>query len=303
MKKFHVLTASTLAIMLLAACGDDSVDQEENENASNEEATDESASGDISIGFSNYAESTVISALWGILLEEQGYDVTLNQVEKAFLFSGVENGELDLGFAPWLPFTDQAYVQLDSEVIDVQEDGVLYEGTEMGLVVPEYMEDLNTIEDLQDYVDELDGTITGIDGGASLTQITEDDVMDHYGLDDFELLTSSEQAMVSALDTAYNNEEPIVVTLWSPHWTFGEYDLKYLEDPDVAYGEDDDIYYIARNGLQDEQPELIDWINNSYFDDDQLSELLLYQSEEENDEAAAKRWIENNQDYVDSWFE
>ncbi|EZH65163.1 glycine/betaine ABC transporter [Bacillaceae bacterium JMAK1] len=303
MKKFHVLTASTLAIMLLTACGDDSVDQEENENASNDEATDESASGDISIGFSNYAESTVISALWGILLEEQGYDVTLNQVEKAFLFSGVENSEIDLGFAPWLPFTDQAYVQLDSEVIDVQEDGVLYEGTEMGLVVPEYMEDLNTIEDLQDYVDELEGTITGIDGGASLTQITEDEVMDHYGLDDFELLTSSEQAMVSALDTAYNNEEPIVVTLWSPHWTFGEYDLKYLEDPDAAYGEDDDIYYIARNGLQDEQPEVIDWINNSYFDDDQLSELLLYQSEEENDEAAAKRWIENNQDYVDSWFE
>lgn len=303
MKKFHVLTASTLAIMLLTACGDDSVDQEENENASNDEATDESASGDISIGFSNYAESTVISALWGILLEEQGYDVTLNQVEKAFLFSGVENSEIDLGFAPWLPFTDQAYVQLDSEIIDVQEDGVLYEGTEMGLVVPEYMEDLNTIEDLQDYVDELDGTITGIDGGASLTQITEDEVMDHYGLDEFELLTSSEQAMVSALDTAYNNEEPIVVTLWSPHWTFGEYDLKYLEDPDVAYGEDDDIYYIARNGLQDEQPEVIDWINNSYFDDDQLSELLLYQSEEENDEAAAKRWIENNQDYVDSWFE
>src|SRR5699024_2650158 len=47
------------------------------------------------------------------------------------------------------------------------------------------------IEDLPDYVDELDGEIMGIEPGAGLSMITEDDVMPHYGLDDdFELKLS-----------------------------------------------------------------------------------------------------------------
>lgn len=85
----------------------------------------------------------------------------------------------------------------------------------MGLVVPEYMTDIHTIEDLNNYVEELNGQIIGIDPGASLSAITEEEVLDHYGLDDFTLQTSAEQSMITALDTAYNNEEPIVVTLWS----------------------------------------------------------------------------------------
>lgn len=36
-----------------------------------------------------------------------------------------------------------------------------------------------------------------------------------YGLD-YNLMISSEVAMISALDRAYRQEKPVVVTLWSP---------------------------------------------------------------------------------------
>nr|WP_081833802.1 glycine betaine ABC transporter substrate-binding protein [Geomicrobium sp. JCM 19055] len=60
-----------------------------------------------------------------------------------------------------------------------------------------------------------------------------------------------------------------------PHWTFGEYDLKYLDDPDQVYGEGDDIYYMTRPGLDSEMPELIEFLNQIHFTDEQLSDLLV----------------------------
>lgn len=172
MKKLQTILAVGATAVLLTACGDDTDETtEENDGAETEEngednveASDsEPAGGPISISHNNYAEGIVKAEFFRQVLEEIGYEPTTSLVEKAFLFSGLENEEIDLGISAWLPHTDQQFLSLDSDNIDTYEEGVMYEGTEMGLVVPEYMEDLNTIEDLNDYVDELDGIITGID--------------------------------------------------------------------------------------------------------------------------------------------
>ncbi|QQK78233.1 glycine betaine ABC transporter substrate-binding protein [Salicibibacter cibarius] len=268
-------------------------------NGNGEEGNDEIGDS-IQIGYTNYAENTVVSAMWAQLLEEQGYDVTRSSLEKAALYEGVETGDVDIGFSAWLPFTDDHFVSDDAH--DVQEEGAFYEGTELGIAVPSYMEDVETIADLNDYVDELDGTIIGIDPGAAISSTTEEEIIPYYDLE-FTLQTSSEQGMLSAFDSAYAEEEPIAVTLWSPHWTFGNYDIKYLGDPDNVYGDDDDIYYIARHGLAEEESQIIEWLNNLHFTDDQLSELLTLQNELEDDDEAAQQWMENNQEVVDEWLE
>ncbi|ALA53683.1 glycine betaine ABC transporter substrate-binding protein [Shouchella clausii] len=284
MNKITSITGILLAALTLGGC------------ASNEQT--------ITIGHNNYAESIAFAHLWKTLLEDQGYQVELSLVEKAMLFNGVENGDIDIGFNTWLPFTDQAYVSLDSEEIDVQADGVLYEGTTLGLAVPSYMDNVETIGDLAGYFDELKGTITGIDPGSALMQLTQDEVIDHYGLEEFTLQSSSEQAMIAELDARYKNEEPIVVTLWSPHWTFGSYDLKFLDDPDHVYGEEDDIYYMARNGLAEDEPDLIQWLNNCHFTEETLSELLTLQQQYEDDiDGAVAEWIEKHEDLVHAWLE
>src|SRR5699024_1002296 len=107
--------------------------------------------------------------------------------------------------------------------------GANLEGAKIGLVVPEYMEDVNTIEDLNNFTDEFNGTIIGIEPGAGVVQAAER-ALEDYDLEGWTVETSSSGAMATALGQAYNNEEPIVVTGWSPHWKFAEYDLKYLED-------------------------------------------------------------------------
>ncbi len=81
-----------------------------------------------------------------IVLEDMGYNVTLTSVEPGPLFSALADGGADASVAPWLPNTHKIYVdQYEGQLEDL---GVNMTGVRQGLVVPAYMEDVNSIEDL-----------------------------------------------------------------------------------------------------------------------------------------------------------
>ena len=109
--------------------------------------------------------------------------------------------------------------------------------------------------------------------------------------------------MMAALDGAYSREEPMVVTLWSPHWAFAEYDLKYLEDPKGIYGDNEDIYWMARPGLDEDDPWLTSVLNAWHMDDDSLGTLMARIEETGDPEEGARDWINDNRDLVDSWID
>lgn len=82
----------------------------------------------------------------GKVLEQNGYDVTLSQVEVGPMFAGVANGSADAMVAAWLPGTHlEFYNTYKDEIIDL---GPNLKGTKNGLVVPEYM-DIDSVEDLK----------------------------------------------------------------------------------------------------------------------------------------------------------
>ena len=82
----------------------------------------------------------------GKVLEQNGYDVTLSQVEVGPMFAGVANSSADAMVAAWLPSTHLEYYNTYKDnLIDL---GPNLQGTKNGLVVPEYM-DIDSIEDLQ----------------------------------------------------------------------------------------------------------------------------------------------------------
>ncbi|MFD2630302.1 glycine betaine ABC transporter substrate-binding protein [Oceanobacillus kapialis] len=151
--------------------------------------------------------------------------------------------------------------------------------------------------------EEVDYTITGIEPGAGITVTTEKAIEEYENLDGWQLEQSSTAAMVTELEEAINNEEPIVVTGWNPHWMFTKFDnLKYLEDPKGVYGEVEEIKSLARKGLEEEKPnayKLIDQFNWSVED----MESIMYESSDSGEEisAVAQRWVEDNPDKVSEW--
>ncbi len=180
----------------------------------------------------------------------------------------------------------------------VDEVATHYEGARIGLVVPEYV-DIDSIEELNDHVDEFGGEIEGIDPGAGIMAATEDAIPE-YELD-YDLVEGSDASMTAELTSAYEEEEWIVVTGWTPHWKFDQFDLKFLEDPDNVYGEAEYIGNIARMGLEEDMPGVYSFLENFYWDDEEIGFVMGEIADGVGELEAAQNFIDEHPDIVDEW--
>ncbi|MGM0982720.1 MAG: glycine betaine ABC transporter substrate-binding protein [Pseudomonadota bacterium] len=256
----------------------------------------------LTIGTNNWAENIAVANMWKILLEDEyGYDVELSNVSKNALYAAMSQGDIDISLEIWLPITDQPFLEPYEDDLDVHD--AWYKGTGLGLVVPSYV-DIDTIPELKERADEFEyqgsPRILGIDSGSAIAGLT-DDTIEAYELP-LSQVNSSGPAMMAALDGAYASEEPIVVTLWSPHWAFAEYDLKYLEDPRGVYGENETIYWFSRGDFASDDPWLTEVLNVWHMNDDSLGGLMATIEEAGDPVDGAQQWIDNHRDLVDEWL-
>lgn len=147
-----------------------------------------------------------------------------------------------------------------------------------------------------------DYKIVGIEPGAGVMKAAQN-AIDEYGLDNWTLVESSSAAMGAELTKAYENEEPIIVTGWTPHWKFAKFDLKYLEDPKGVFGEEESIHTLVRKGLQDDQPSAYTVLDQFEWTSDDMAEVMVAITEGASPEEAAAKWIEENSDKVEPWTE
>lgn len=222
--------------------------------------------------------------------------MTLTPLDNAIMWEAVSKGEADAMVAGWLPHTHAS--QYEKYKDDLDELGENLAGAKIGLVVPSYMTDINSIEDL---TDQANKQITGIEPGAGIMGATEKALTEYENLADWELLQSSSGAMTVALDQAIKNEEEIVVTGWSPHWKFASYDLKYLEDPKGVYGGEETINTFARVGLEEEMPTAYKVIDAFHWTSEDIEEVMLEIHGGVDPEEAAAKWVEENAEKVAEW--
>ncbi|MCF3942832.1 glycine betaine ABC transporter substrate-binding protein [Oceanobacillus alkalisoli] len=293
-----LFVVTLLIIGVLAACGNGDA-----EDASSESAAAESTDETIDMGQISWAENIAVTNMWKVILEEEGYDVEFHLLDMGTQMAALANDELDVNLEFWLPVQDKNYFEKYEEEIDFSEE-VWYDNAKVGLVVPAYMEDINSIEDLNENKELFESRITGFDPGAGTMDTTEDMIAE-YELD-FELIPSSEPAMLTAIEEAIRAEEPIVAPLWNPHRVFSEMDLKYLDDPKNMFGETEKIHHAKRLGFADDYPEVDQWLKNWKMDDDSIGALMSYvaEAEEAGEDpiVGAEKWVDENQDLVNEWL-
>lgn len=305
-KRWISLVLASVFIIILSACGnsDDNESAVENNNTETDDGA-EFGETDLTIPYVTWASTTAEVNVVKVVLEELGYNIDLKEVEAGIIYTSIANGSADFSVgAVTLPTTHKDYwEEYEDQVDDI---GItMDQGATLGLAVPEYM-DIDSIEDLKDNTndigDQLDWTIVGIDPGSGLVTVTEDDVMPGYGLDEWELVTSSDAVMISELRRAIENEEPVIVTLWEPHWAFIEWDLKYLEDPKGLFGEGDDLHAIARKGFKEDAPAAHKMLSQFEWTADDMGEVMVYIENGMEPEDAAEKWVKENKDKVDEWI-
>lgn len=258
---------------------------------------------DLTIGYISWDEDIALAHLFKAELDQRGYNVELKQLDAGPTFQALSQGDIDLFQDAWLPTTHEDYwEQYQDKVEDL---GVWYTDATLNIAVPSYVEDVNSIEDLKANADLFGGTIVGIEPGAGLTRLTKDPTIPEYGLDGtMELKTSSTTAMLASLDAAIKKKEPIVVTLWHPHWAYSRYDLKDLEDPKGTLGKGEEIHNLGREGFSEDFPELATMLKSFTMSDEQLASLedAINKAGAGNELQAAKDWAAQNKEAMDKAF-
>ncbi len=262
---------------------------------------EETADEPVRIVYVDWASERASSNLLKAVIEDrlhrecQLLDVSLNAMWQA-----LAAGDQDASVAAWLPSLQAEF--LNEHQDQVQKLGLNLEGTRIGLVVPEYV-DIESIEELQEHQDKFESRIVGIEPGAGVMAKTEQAIAE-YGLRQLDLVSGSGPTMARALEQAIAEERWIVVTGWTPHWKFAKWDLKYLQDPENVYGEDEYIGTVVRQGLQDDMPEVYEFLKNFQWQPEDMEQVMYWTREEGTDYLqAARRWIQENEETVDSWLE
>ncbi len=142
--------------------------------------------------------------------------------------------------------------------------------------------------------------IVGIEPGAGLMGMANI-VLEEYELDDWTLVEGSSAAMVAQLQKAYNNQQPIIVTGWSPHWMFSKFDLKYLDDPKESFGGTESIHTLVRKGLEQDALGAYKILDQFSWEISDMEAVMVDITDGMDPSEAAEKWIAANPDKVTQW--
>ncbi|MDK8504322.1 glycine betaine ABC transporter substrate-binding protein [Corynebacterium accolens] len=293
-RKTLAATSAAALALSLAACADNDSDSDASGSDGDK--------GTITLGYlPSWTDGLSTAYLLENKLEAAGYDVEHEELtDAAVLYAGLANGDIDIYPSAWSEKTHEQYMDKYSD--DIEDLGSYYDNAILTWAVPEYMEDINSIEDLKGKSADFNDTVVGIEPGAGLTEASKKAIED-YGLDEdgYNLSTSSTPAMLSELQTAVDNEDDIVVTLWRPFWANAKFPVKDLEDPKGSLGDPESLHWLARDGFSDEFPEVSEWLGDLKLDDEQYGSLednVVNQFEEGKEPDAVQDWLDKNPDVV-----
>ncbi|MFE0523008.1 ABC transporter permease/substrate binding protein [Streptomyces sp. NPDC058954] len=254
----------------------------------------------VTIGYVPWDDGVASTFLWKEILRERGFRVDARQFDAGPLYTSVASGDVDFMTGAWLPTTHEQYWKKYGGKLD--DLGAWYDRTSLELSVPSYMKGIDSLDDLKGEAARFGGKITGIESSAGETALLKSKVLKEYGLDqEYKVVDSSTPAMLAELKRAYSDKQPIVVTLWSPHWAYNDYKLTKLKDPKGAWGSGDGIHTVARKGFAGENPVVAKWLKDFKLDEKQLTglEAEINKAGKGKQQDAVRTWLKKNPGVVD----
>lgn len=291
MRKLFKKGLSILAVsaLVLAGCG-----------AAKEEAKEPPAEGaapnkdvTITLGGTPWTSTVPPNAVAKQLLEDMGYKVEIKKADAGVIYTGLASGEIDVFMDSWLPDLHKNYVEkYKDKIVDTS---VSYPNGELGWVVPTYLEDINSVEDIKGKEDLFEGKIYGIEEGAGMTA-TSRDMIKGYELD-LEYAGSSEAGMLAQAKKLMNEKKPVLFLGWRPHPMFVDFDLKVIKDP-KGFFKTSEVHVLTHKGFEEKAPEAFAFLSKWSMPVEDIETMIVEIDKGATPEEVAAKWIEENQEKV-----
>lgn len=272
-------------------------------------AQDAASCAEVSFSDVGWTDITATTALATTVLEALGYQPEVKILSVPVTLTSLGRGDIDVFLGNWMPSqTAMMEPYLADETIDVVRKNLTGAKYTLATLTPTAEQGLTDYSNITEFADELDNKIYGIEpgneGNMKIARMIEND---EFGLGDFEVVESSEQAMLAQADRAAEAGEPIVFLAWEPHPMNTNLDITYLSGGDEIFGPNyggAEVYTLTRKGYVEECPNVGAFLNNLEFTLDMENQVMgLILDENQAPGEAAKAWLSENPDVLDGWLE
>ena len=270
-------------------------------------ADDPATCGTVRYSDPGWTDITATNGVAAVLLESLGYTPDIATLSVPVGYEALKNGQTDLFLGNWMPAQQKFRDDLDAAgSIDVLAQNL--EGAKFTLAVNKAGADAGVADfaDLDAHKDAFGGKLYGIEPGAPANQSIQAMIdADEFGLGDWELVESGEQAMLAQVSR--NADSPVVFLAWAPHPMNEAIEITYLSGGDKQFGPDfggATVHTLARKDWVAACPNAAKLFSQLVFDvpmENVLMGRILDDGMDAKD--AAKEWLAANPEAADTWLD
>ncbi len=275
--------------------------------ASAASAADDDSCKTIRLSDPGWTDITATNATASVVLEALGYEPDVKTLSVPIGYQSMKNGEVDVFLGNWMPAQKAFIDDLNSaKAIEVLTRNL--EGAKFTLAVPSYLADkgVRDFADLQKNADGFGKKIYGIEPGAPANANIQKMIdANDFGLKDWEVVESGEQAMLAQVKRAEQQKENIVFLAWAPHPMNTQFKITYLAGGDAYFGPNfggAEVYTLARTGWSAKCPNAAALFKNMRFEIGMENELMGSILGGTDPKTAARDWLKANPKTVEPWL-
>lgn len=267
---------------------------------------EDAACATVKLGDPGWSDIAVTNGIASFLLEGLGYQTQSQTLAVPIIYAGLQKGQLDVFLGNWMPAQQSNY---DKFVASGEVDQLAQnlDGTEYTLAVPTYAFDagVKTFADLDKHADKFGKKLYGIASGSPANEsIKQMIAADEFGLGDWQLVESSEQAMLVQVGRAVKREQFVVFLGWTPHPMNVQYDMKYLRGGEKYFGDSGQVNTLARKGYAQQCPNAGKLLSNLKFTQEMENSIMdRVLSKQASNAQAIKDWLQANPQVLDAWLD
>lgn len=254
-----------------------------------------------------WTDITATNGVAAVLLDALGYQADIATLSVPVGYEALKGAQTDVFLGNWMPAQQRFRDDLDASGT-VTELVRNLEGAKFTLAVNPAAAELGVADfaDLDAHRDAFQGRIYGIEPGAPANQSIQAMIeADEFGLGDWELVESGEQAMLAQVTR--NSGTPTVFLAWAPHPMNEAIDITYLSGGDAQFGPDyggATVHTLARSEWAEACPNAARLFSQLVFDvpmENQLMGKILDDGADAQE--AAREWLAENPQAMEPWLD
>jgi glycine betaine/proline transport system substrate-binding protein len=254
-----------------------------------------------------WSDIAATNAIAGFLLDGMGYKAKVDTLAVPIAYGGLKDGQMDVFLGNWMP-AQQGFYDKFVATGDVTQLSKNLEGTEFTLAVPDYVYDagVKDFADLNKFADKFKKKVYGIGSGAPANlSIQEIIKKNEFGLGDWKLVESSEQAMLAEVQRNVKRKEFVVFLGWTPHpMNVQIKGMHYLTGGEKYFGATGSVFTLTRKGYAEACPNVAKLLTNLTFTQDMENSIMAdVTNNKVTNATAVKSWIKANPAVLDKWLD